>query len=97
MRGDFLTASKYKVGDVVRVIDTPEFKHIYWVSEMEALCGLEVEIGYVEYNDNVGGYIYHVKNCGTWWWDESYFVPIENEADFEVDNEEFLNIIGFRR
>lgn len=91
-----MIASKYKVGDVVRVIDTPEHKNVYWVYDMEQLLGQEVVIDYVEYNKGIQGYIYRVKGCGTWWWDEDYFIPIEEEADFEFNSDEFLNIIGFR-
>jgi hypothetical protein len=78
--------SKYKVGDTVRILDSPYMECPFtWVEEMTDFCGQEARIVDVSWIEHLGAYGYLIdidELCCTWC--ENCFVmePDLQESEF---------------
>lgn len=79
--------AKFKVGDIVRVVDTP-YKDcpFVWVDEMSDFCGEEVKITDVFWIESLNAHGYLIsEDCGDSTWCENCFVQ---ESDIEESDED---------
>ena len=79
--------AKFKVGDIVRVVDTP-YKDcpFVWVDEMTDCCGEEVTITDVFWIESLNAHGYSIsEDCGVSTWCENCFVQEADIAESDSD------------
>lgn len=86
------TTPRFKVGDIVQVVDTPNHENAFsWIGQMSRFCGKEVKITDVTKDHwkidelDIYGYLIEGSNC---LWDENCFVPVAQdieESEFEIE------------
>ena len=78
--------SKYKVGDTVRILDSPYMECPFtWIEEMTDFCGQEARIVNVSWIEHFGayGYLIDIDECGCTWCENCFVVePDLQESEF---------------
>ena len=87
-----LSAPIFKIGDVVRVVDSPNDECPYgWNEKMSSYCGFETTIKKVEPYDHDGGWVYRLKiDGGRWMWCDNSIILSSacaeiDESDASID------------
>lgn len=83
----------FRVGEKVRIVNTPCSCAFGWVHDMNRLCGREVEIREISYLPSRHAWLIHVKG-NAWSWDEKCFVRIEQERDIQVSDIDIMTLLS---
>ena len=79
--------SKYQIGDVVRVVDTPYKDCPFgWVGDMDECCSREATIEYVYWDNgrNIYGYIIDIDDYNCIWCENCFIVDQDlEESDLD--------------
>lgn len=89
---------KFIVGETVYVIDEPRKMKYHWDHRMKLLCGQAVKIIEATYLKGENTWQYRIAdsrglNTG-WVWDDTCFVKEPEMFDFEMESDEFFNLLG---
>lgn len=85
---------KYQIGDKVKIVDRPIRMTYAWVDDMNACCGMEVTINEIRWDNGHHCWYYRFREI-PFYWDDTCFSPVvqEEEADFTIENDEFVHLI----
>ena len=87
---------RFKVGDIVYIVNEPVELRVGWVSDMNRYCGKEVVIRSVYMHDSylIGGYYVKLAETGEdicWIWNEEAFQEFYGDPVAEDDLLKLLN------
>ena len=90
-----MTECKFRVGDIVRVVDSPVDCAFMWDPEMNRFCGRETEIVRIVWEETIDDWaIFLDVDSARFVWDENCIIQVENEVDVDpISDDDLLDFM----
>ena len=87
---------RFKIGDIVHIVDEPVKLASTWVWQMDEYCGCEVVITCASIH-HTGTGVYNVKTTGGirtgWQWNDEAFKEFYEGQEIDIDLMELLEVV----